>query len=211
MQSTTSHRSPATSLEFCPFMTALAIGSLGFVVLMILHPADSPQAMATETWRWVHLGLFVCSILIVFGIFQFAFYMSEPVGTLGLVAFVLLALAAIGLTSITLIEGTIVPVLAANPATAPLLSDNGPLFNGPLGLVFLGSQIGLALGSVLLAWVLVRGKQLPAVPSLLLVAGVLAAFEPPLPHLVGQIGAVVWGVGMAWLSWAVMRMRGAMR
>jgi hypothetical protein len=103
-----------------------------------------------------------------------------------------------------MIDSYVVPVLAADIKTQPLLDEAGPLFGGPLGLVFMAAGLTFALGAILTGVATLRTTVLPRWAGLLLlVGGPLLAFTPPLPHLAGVIGGVLLGASYVWLGYSV--------
>jgi hypothetical protein len=193
-------------------MATLLVGGAALAILIVFHPAEeTPEVLATSAWAWLHLGFMVFLLPVLFGLTQLYQDLEEPLGMLGLASYLLLSVGIVGLCAVMLIEATIVPVLAAAPETAMLLAETGPLFGGAFGIVFIGIALCFTIGNIGLAIALVRSGTVPWAAALLLIPGGLPTFSPPLPMWLGQVGLVLWGAGIVWLSWAAMKRKaGAM-
>ena len=125
----------------------------------------------------------------------------DKVARLGLIGF-LLGFIGNGLTAgAAFMNAFIVPVLTTQ---APdLIAPTGPLFTGPLGLIILLAAVSVTLGFILFGLATMRAGVLPRIAALLVVLsawfGLAAVFSP----IVFALGGIVFGLGNAWLGWAV--------
>jgi hypothetical protein len=183
---------------------ALLIGGLLIAIATTFHPDDAdPRALLMSSWGLVHATFTIGAVLSLFGLIAWYARQREQAGATGLLGFVLLFTGTALFIPILFAEALILPVIAADPAGQALLDPAGPLFGGALGLAFLLIGIIFALGCLVSAVATVRAGVLPGLASVLLVGGALLAFTPPLPHLIGIAGGALFGLGYAWLGYAI--------
>lgn len=185
---------------------ALLIAGALVAVAMPFHPNDAadPYAVTTNVWVIVHSLYVPAFILSLFGLIGLYVRQAEHAGVLGLVGFILAFIGSALFLVVVVLEASVIPVIAADPAGQALLDPAGPLFGGELGPILLMGQATFALGFVLTGIATVRAGVLPRWPGVLLLIGApLAAFWPPLPQLVGVTGGVLLGLGYAWLGYAM--------
>ena len=185
---------------------ALLIAGTLVAVTTPFHPDDAadPNAVTTNVWVIVHSLYVPAFILTMFGLVGLYARQAEHAGVLGLIGFILAFIGSSLFLVVVVLEASVVPVIAADPAGQILLDPAGPLFGGELGPILLMGQAAFALGFVLTGIATVRADVLPRWPGVLLLIGApLAAFWPPLPHLVGVTGGVLFGLGYAWLGYAM--------
>jgi hypothetical protein len=102
------------------------------------------------------------------------------------------------------LEAFVIPAIAADPAAQTLLDPAGPLFGGALGIMFLTMGVTFSLGMIVLGFATARATVLPRwAGALILVGGPLLGFTPPLPSIVGVIGAELLGAGFLWAGYAI--------
>ena len=125
----------------------------------------------------------------------------EKVGRLGLTGF-LLGFIGNGLTAGAAFMNTyIVPVLTTeNPE---LLESSGPFFTGPLGLVLLLASLLVTIGYILLGVATARARVLPAMGAWLVVISSWFGIAPIFSPVAFAVGGIVFGLGNAWLGWAI--------
>jgi hypothetical protein len=184
---------------------ALALSGLLTFVPALLHPdiESNPAAILSANWIAIHVPFLISILLALFGLTGLYLRQQAETGVAGLLGYILTMTGSALFVAILTIDTFIVPVLAANPTTAALLDDSGPLFGGLLGLVFLVTGLLFALGLILLALATLRAAILPRPAALLLPLGILLAFSPPLPNLFAVIGGVGLGVAYLWLGLAL--------
>lgn len=170
------------------------------LILQQLYALVAPD-QTTSGWIAVHtLGYFGLAFGLLGQVAIYACQMNK-VGRLGLTGFVL-GFIGNGLTAGAAFMNTfIVPVLTAK---APdLVAPTGPLFTGPLGLVVLLSAVIVALGFILFGIATMRAGVLPRWAALIVILtswfGLAAVFSPA----VFAISGAVFGLGNAWLGYAV--------
>ena len=185
---------------------ALLLAGVLIAIPILLHPDETadPMAVLGSSWLIIHTIFIIGDILSLFGLVGLYTRQAQATGRLGLIGFILALIGSALFVGVLTIDSYVIPVLAANPATQPLLDEAGPLFGGPLGLIFMSAGVTFALGTLLTGITLLRGGVLPRWAGLLLlIGGPLLAFSPPLPHLVGTVGGVLLGASYIWLGYAL--------
>lgn len=184
---------------------ALLLSGLLTVIGLLLHPDQeaNPGVMLATSWDLIHTALLIGIILSLFGLVGLYARQAVEVGPLGLIGFGLAFTGNALFVAVMTIDAYIIPALMADPAGQNLLDPAGPLFKGPLGLIFMSAGIFFALGQLLTGIATMRANVLPCWAGLLLIGAVLLAFSPPLPHLVGMVGGMVMGGGYIWLGYAL--------
>lgn len=181
----------------------LIISGLLLAVPILFHPDMSKAGYALlGSWVPVHLLLGISALVGLAGLIVFYGAMSPKISVVGHVA-VWLAIVGTALLCglMFFVEAAIVPVLAADPATVPLLAETGPLMTGIFGISALAAMAVLAVGFILFGGYLIRAKIVSPVNGVLFIIGApLAAFTPPLPFVAGIIGGVLLGIALAWLG-----------
>ena len=130
--------------------------------------------------------------------------LRERSGWLGLLGFALLFTGSAFILAVLFFEAFVAPAIASSAAGQALLDPTGPLFGGTLNVVLvLGSSI-FSLGCLLFCIAILRSGTAARFASLLLLAGILLAFWPPLPQLVGTIGGVLLGLGYIWFGYTLL-------
>jgi hypothetical protein len=184
---------------------ALLLAGLLIAIPMLLHPDPAdPRAVLSNAWAPVHISILAGTILMLFGLIGLYARQSEQVGALGLAGFILAFISTILIAFVVIFEAFVVPAIAASPAGQALLDETGPLFGGPLGMVFLLMGISSALGTILLGVATFRAGALPRWVGLLLaIGGPLLAFSPPLSQPVGIAGALLVGASFVWAGYRI--------
>ncbi len=186
-------------------LAAIVSGAL-IAISVLLHPSESdPNAFVNPLWGPVHIAVGMSALLGLFGTMAIYAKLATKGGGLVLPGFVLaLSGTAVFVGAAILLEGFVAPALAASAAGKTLLDPNGPLMSGPMGLVFLSSGAAFGLGFILLAVANWSANVLPRWGGVLAAIGApLLAFAPPLPQIALMIGGVLFGVGVAWLGYAI--------
>jgi hypothetical protein len=106
------------------------------------------------------------------------------------------------------IEAFVFPALASSAAGQTLLDPAGPLFGGPLNVFLLLTSGIFSLGCLLFCVAILRSGSDGRWMGLLLLGGILLAFWPPLPDLVGIIGGVSLGLGFIWFGYILLARSG---
>jgi hypothetical protein len=190
---------------------ALLVAGLLIAVPTLFHPSDAdPRAFLNGAWAPVHALLIGGAILSLFGLFSLYGVQAQQTGLLGLAGFGLAFIGSALVVAALVADAFVIPAIAADPAGGTLLDPTGPLFGGALGLVFLVMGLTFSLGALLLGFATARAGVLPRLSGILMLSGgPLLAFTPPLPAIVGMVGAVLLGAGYMWAGYAIWTNRAA--
>jgi hypothetical protein len=134
--------------------------------------------------------------------------LRERSGWLGLISFVLLFSGTALFVAVLSIEAFVLPALASSTSGQALLDPAGPLFGGPLNVFLLLTGGIFSLGCLLFCVAILRSGIYGRWVGLLLLGGILLAFWPPLPDLVGIIGGVLFGLGFIWFGYILLARSG---
>jgi hypothetical protein len=155
----------------------------------------SPGWVAIHTLGYLGLALGLIGLV--------GIYLAQrnEVGRLGTIGFVLGFLGNALTIGAAFLNTFLVPVLTN--AAPDLLSPAGPLFTGPMGMIILLSAVMVTLGFVLFGIATMRAGVLPRWAALLVTIsawfGLAAVFSP----VAFAIGGILFGLGNAWLGYAV--------
>ena len=196
-----------SSISLRWFGLALLLGGI-LILPSILHPDEAdPNALIDPLWAPVHIIVGVGFILSLFGLFALYMKQADKAGALGAFAFcmVFVATAFLGGTILSA-EGFIFPAIAQSAAAQTLLDPTGPILGSPLGALFAVSIYVLGASLLLLGITIWRAGVLPRYAGVLLIVGApLAVLTPPLPHILGNIGGTLIGLGYIWLGYVLWR------
>ncbi len=177
-----------------------------FALATVLHPpSEDVPAIITAAWVPAHDIGWVANLLLLLGLVGLYGRQAEKTGWLGLLGFVL---AFIG---VTLESGgnfssvTLMPDLAATVPNALTTLMNRPPFAFPVAVVVFGLTLmaSCTLGFLLFGFATLRANVLPRWAGLLLIIGVLLAFGSGVSPLIGLVAAVLFGLGLVWLDYAL--------
>lgn len=165
------------------------------------HPlAPDHQAMQSTRWLIVHGLAGIGVLLTIPGLLGLYVQISDESGILGLIGFILAAIGT-GLFAgaILFIEVATLPFIATLGNAEELLQSAPPTFMA----VFAATFITFTLGFILLGLVTLRSTVLPRWAGLLLLIGapLFVMPVPPAPVIVNTVGAVLFGLGCAWLGY----------
>ena len=180
---------------------SLVVAGVLLVVDPIIHPADEPELIATNSYAIAHylvLGSVIFGLLGIIGLYA---RQVEEAGLLGLVGFLMLFVALMLFAGFAFFEAFIIPVLATE---APQFT--GGLFAGEISLGVLETVILVAgplevIGGLLFGIAIIRAGILPRWAAILFIIGILPGRFGP--EVVARIGSVVLGIGLAWLGYAL--------
>jgi hypothetical protein len=188
---------PTSTLLRLGGLPLTAGGIIGAIVVAI-HPHELTDPIDGP----VHLALFYGALLVLLGWPAVLARQLGRIGTLGPLGFVLvfIGLAFDDITH-SVLEFSVVPVLASDPATRPLLSPDSAttaaLMHGPFGLMMVLGLPLIVLGLVAFGVATLRARTLPAWPAAMhLVSAVTLVLMLVVPP-VGPIGAALFYLGMA--------------
>jgi hypothetical protein len=185
---------------------ALLLAGILIAVPVVLHPDETadPSAVLSNSWLIIHTIFIVGDVLSILGLMGLYARHAQALGRVGFSGFILIMIGSALFVGVLMIDSYVVPALAADLKTQPLLDEAGPLFGGPLGLIFISAGLTFALGAILLGLAIMQTAVLPRWAGLLLlVGGPLLAFTPPLPHLASMVGGVLMGISFVWLGSAL--------
>jgi len=188
---------------------ALLLSGALIAVPIVFHPsyADS-QALLRPAWVPVHIALTISAILGLFGLVGLYTRLRERSGWLGLSGFVSIFTGTALFVAVLSIEAFVFPALASSSAGQTLLDPAGPLLGGPLNVMLLLTGVIFSLGCLLFCVAILRSGISGRWVGLLLLGGILLAFWPPLPDLVGIIGGVLLGLGFIWFGYILLARSG---
>jgi hypothetical protein len=169
----------------------LAVGSL-------LHPDEAAAGfMPDAVWMYVHLGMGAGLALAAFGLSAYAASVDASMNLIGRCSLIILSIGT-GLASglILFVEEFMMPTFAESVAFAPLLDPAGPLFGGIFGMSFMVLFAVLSIAAVASGFYIAQHMSSQQYIGYLFFALPLAAFTPPLPHIVGTIGGIVFGAAL---------------
>lgn len=178
----------------------------GILVAMayVLHPhhADA-EVVGGSFWLMVHL-MFAGSLLFgIFGLISMIGRHIQPGGPIGLIGFILATSGLILIFGLNYFEAFINPVVAVEASGFVDKYGAGETI-GVVGLVFPISGLLFMVGYGMLCTDIIRHHTLSVgAPSLTLI-GVLTfglGLSGLLPMMVVQVGAVLFGTGLAWMGW----------
>jgi hypothetical protein len=128
----------------------------------------------------------------------------EKTRWLGLVGFVLAFIGTVFVSSIFFMVSTVIPLIAAE---TPALFDQAATPSTGTVLVVV---LGFSLGYILFGVATMRAGVLPRWSGLLLIIGVsffmiseAPLFDRTLSHVIVTVGDVVFGLGLAWMGYAL--------
>ena len=189
-------------------ISAMLAGAL-FVIVQVIHPPETVEAVATDAWRIVHYITFAMLVLFVAGIAGIYARQVEKLGWLGLAGFLVLS------TGLLLnIAGA-----AIEAFVEPLLATSNPEFVASFNAMVMGTAYDVDLGAIPTLWsvgsaAFVAGTLVFGIANLR--AGVLSRWGSgvlafglviglPVATLLGNIrlAAVPISVGLAWLGYSL--------
>ena len=181
---------------------AYLIAGLSLILLSVFDLAVTdtavPARAAVHTIAYIGLALGILGLVAIYSV------QADKIARLGLIGFTLALVGNSMTAGAAFLNAYIVPI-------APdLTAATGPLFTGPAGIVILLSAGLVTAGFVMFGIATMRAGVLPRWAALLVTAsawfGLAAAFAPVAFH----VGGVVFGLGNAWLGYAVWSRQGKM-
>jgi len=176
-----------------------------YALAAILHPVGEDIAAYTSpNWVTAHLVYWVSAILMLFSLVGLYARQVEKIRWLGLVGFVLAFIGTAYVGSIFVMVSTVIPLVAAE---TPALFDRAAT---PSTVTVLVVVLGFSLGYILFSVATMRAGVLPRWSGLLLIIGVsffmiseAPLFDRTLSHVIVTVGDVVFGLGLAWMGYAL--------
>ena len=190
-------------------LSAVVAGVLT-IVTQLVHPANDPSSVANSAWAIAHYLLLGSSVFGLLGISGIYARQVEESGLLGFVGFLVLYVSLALSAGFAFLESSVLPLLATE---APQFIEGFfAMLAGPAGESSLGALapiltlVGLlyAIGGLLFGIAIIRAGVLPRWAAIVIIVGlvvlVLGAF---LADVVARIGAAAFGLGLAWLGYAL--------
>jgi len=203
------------------------LGGVLFPLAAIVHPnGEDLASVSLNAWVPAHLLGMVAVMLLHLGLVGLYARQVEQAGTLGLIGFSLAFAGGVIASTIQYVASTVVPLIAAR---APALFDRAmtpPALAPPLFV------LGFVLGHILFGVATMRARVLPRWSGLLVSLGMLVFFigelgflgqQLPSPavqqvfdlirrlHVIVLLGDAAFGLGFAWMGYAVWTEKRALR
>ncbi len=122
-------------------IAAMLAGAL-FVILQVVHPPETVEAVATDAWAIVHYVTFAMLTLFVVGITGIYARQVEKLGWIGLAGFVVLSLGLLLNIAGAAIEAFV----------EPLLATSNPGFVEAFNAMVMGTPYSVDLGAIPTVW-----------------------------------------------------------
>jgi hypothetical protein len=207
----------ATGLLRAMGIVAMLAGAL-FVIVQVIHPPETVEAVASEAWATVHYLTFAMLTLFVVGVAGIYARQVEKLGWIGLIGFVVLNVGLLLNIAGAAIEAFVEPLLAtSNPGfvegfNAMVMGTPYDADLGAIPTIWAASSATFVLGSLLFGIANLRAGVLSRWGSGIFAFGL--AIGLPVATLLGNVrlAAVPISIGLIWLGyslWADGRKRAA--
>ena len=176
-----------------------------YAIAALLHPVGEDLASVTSpNWVPAHFVYWVSAILMQLGLVGLYARQAEKTGWLGLAGFVLAFIGTALVLSIFFLVTAAVPLIAAD---APAIFDQA--MASPAFIVVM-LVLEYIVGYILFGVATMRAGVLPRWAGLMLIIGSsffliseAGLFERTLSHVIVTVGDVVFGLGFAWMGYAL--------
>ncbi len=180
-----SHPVPATLYRIA------AVAGCGSAVVLLINAAKRAEVIPTSAFTQLVAPLAQILALALVTALYFGF--GRRTGTFGLVAFLLNAFALSSLVGVEFVINLVFKDLPA--ATVQSLRA------GSLGIALTTASVLFLLGTLSFVAAMLRGREIPPLPLVLYGIGAIpVALRAFVPEAALDLGLVVMGVGIAWLS-----------
>lgn len=190
------------------------VAGISYVVVGMFHQPNIVSSVTTTQWGIVHALATAMCFFFLLGVTGLYARQAEKAGWLGLAGYLLLSLWAVITVTFTLVEVSILPLLATE---APTLAEGFlGIFNSSAGKTEFGVLANLwtltgplyIVGGLLLGIATFRAGILPRWAAVLLAVGtLLAPIAALLPPEHEPKVAVPVGIALAWLGYALLTER----
>jgi hypothetical protein len=178
---------------------AAMVGGVLYALFMFFHPPNEPAGMDDALWVPVHVVWLVSILLILVGLVGLYVRYADRMGSLGLVAFLVAFFGNALLVAGSFIDAFVLPTLALK---LPEVFESPPL---PISIALALTYVLFLLGYVLLGTLIIRSGVLPRWAGLLLAVGApLFVVGVDTLQLITLLGAVLFGIGWAWLGYVLV-------
>jgi hypothetical protein len=180
-----SHPVPATLYRIA------AAAGCGSAVVLLVNAAKRAELIPTSAFTQLIAPLAqILALALVAGLY---FAAGRRTGTLGLVAFLVNALALSVLIGVEFVINLVFSELPVETIEA--------LRDGSLGIALTAASILFLLGTFAFVTAMLRTRELPTVPLVLYAVGVIPiALRAFVPEAILDLGLVTLAVGVAWLG-----------
>ncbi len=188
---------------------AMLVGGFVLIAHTLIHPDDTVAGgLTSPLFPASHILGAVAYLLLVVGLVGVYILQGDANGKLGLVAFLVALTGTVLTTGLVLDEAFFLTDLAIRVPEVKTLSDSFQQFTGALAaypLVLLTGLLLYALGYILVGITIWRANVLPRWIGIALVVGVVLSFGSFVgSYLAHQVGGVLFGIGIAWLGYAML-------
>lgn len=184
------------------------LAGLLFALIQFIHPDESLRALTTTRWEIAHILSVIFPVLALLGVTGIYTKQMKESGKLGFAGYLLLVGAFSLMLCFGFYEAFVAPVLATDAPSVALnvlsILDNKP-GPGSIGGVYQLNGILYLLGGLVFAAATIRAKVFPLYSGSLLGLGVLTTLSAAALPFMARPSAVVFGVGLASLGFALIR------
>ena len=185
------------------------LGGAAVALAYGLHPPEStPETVASAAWVWIHVLFMVsliCGVFLLQGLL--ATYLDAGGRPIGALWYVLAVISLLLILGLDYAEVFIFPVLAVEfPEVVARYGDGVAMPS--LAFVFPASGALFLVGWSLFALQIFRVRAVDpraAIGLLISVVAFAAGLSGFLPFIAVRIGALLFGIGLAWTGWSLAR------
>lgn len=189
-------------------LVAILAGAL-FVLVQIIHPPETVEAVAGEAWPMVHYITFAMLALFVVGVIGIYARQVERVGWVGLIGFSTLMFGLLLNIAGAAIEAFVEPLLATsnppfvNAFNAMVMGTAYDVDLGTIPVVWSAGSLGFMAGTLLLGIASLRAGVLSRWASGVFAFGLVIGL--PAANVLGNVrlAAIPISVGLAWLGYSL--------
>ena len=192
---------------------ANVIGGIAVALAYVLHPPSAPpEVVGSPFWVFVHAVFLVSLLGGIFGLFALlAAYLEKGGGLLGFAGCAMAVVSLVLIAGLDYSEVFIFPTLAKEfPAVVEKYGAGDQMPS--VAFAFPASGLLFLAGYLLFSNELRRAVTVPAPGAWVTLAGVAAfavGLSGQVPMLVTRAGAVVFGLGLVMMGWALARWHGS--
>lgn len=193
-------------------IAAMLAGAL-FVIVQVIHPAETVEAVAGAGWVPVHYLTIAMLTLFVVGVTGIYARQAAQVGWIGLAGFAVLGFALVLNIGGAFVEAFVEPLLAtSNPDfveafNAMVMGTPYDYDLGALPTMWAASNATFPLGTLLFGIAILRAGVLSRWAAGVFAFGLIVAL--PIASVVGNVrlAAIPISVGLAWLGYSLLTER----
>jgi len=183
---------------------SLVVAGVLNVITPMIHPPNDPSSVALSSWTIAHYLLLGGAVFALLGVSGMYARQVEEAGLLGLVGFLMFYVGLAVTAGFFLFEALVMPVLATEAPQSIAGFLPGIDDFGVLGPAILLAVLLYSIGGLLFGIAIIRAGILPRWAAILFVIGIVATVVLSLvSETVGRTSGVLYGVGLAWLGYAL--------